>query len=333
MIQAGIEVKLGVDVDPACEYPYTANNRSAFLRKSVVDLKADDLEAAFPKRCVRLLAGCAPCQTFSTYNQKASPDDERWRLLRHFARLILEIEPDVITMENVPGLAEQAVFRSFVTRLKKLKFEVDYSVVNCADYGIPQHRHRLVLVASRLGPIRLLTPKQLRVQPRSVRDAIGHLPPIVAGEVCEADAMHQSSALSSVNQERMRASVPGGTWRDWDRDIIARCHKRKTGRTYPSVYGRMHWDRPAPTITTQFFGFGNGRFGHPEQERALSLREGALLQGFPSGYAFVPNGAAIFKKKIGRLIGNAVPVRLGKIIGKSILRHAEEAAAFPRRER
>jgi len=144
--------------------------------------------------------------------------------------------------------------------------------------------------------------------------------------------MHQSSVLSSINLRRIRSSAPGGTWRDWRSDIVAKCHKKPTGKTYPSVYGRMDWDCPAPTITTQFYGFGNGRFGHPEQDRAISLREGAILQSFPKNYVFVPKNEPVFRKTIGRLIGNAVPVKLGKIIGKSILHHVMEMGSTARRK-
>jgi DNA (cytosine-5)-methyltransferase 1 len=319
--QAGIDVKLGVDADAACEYPYIANNSARFLKKPVEVLEAGELEEAFPKNGIRVLAGCAPCQTFSKYNQKANPEDGRWWLLQHFSRLILQIGPELVTMENVPGIAKQNVFQSFVGDLKCAQYEVDYRIVNCADYGIPQQRSRLVLLASRFGPIRLLTPKELRARPCSVRDAIGHLPPITAGEVCKGDRMHQSSMLSAINLRRIRSSRPGGTWRDWRGDIVANCHKRSTGRSYPSVYGRMDWDEPAPTITTQFYGFGNGRFGHPEQDRAISLREGAILQSFPNNYVFAPKNEPILKKTIGRLVGNAVPVKLGRAIGKSILYH------------
>ena len=105
----------------------------------------------------------------------------------------------------------------------------------------------------------------------------------------------------------MKASGPGGTWRDWPKSLVADCHKGESGKTYPSVYGRMEWDKPAPTMTTQCFGFGNGRFGHPVQDRAISLREAAILQSFPRSYKFVsPKGKVEFIH-IGRLIGNAVP--------------------------
>jgi DNA (cytosine-5)-methyltransferase 1 len=154
--------------------------------------------------------------------------------------------------------------------------------------------------------------------------AIGNLEPIEAGTSSKKDRLHKSAALSKVNLKRIKKSVPGGSWRDWNEDLRADCHRKETGNTYVSVYARMEWDKPAPTITTQFFGFGTGRFGHPEQDRALSIREGAILQTFPSEYEFIPTTSPVGFKKLGKYIGNAVPVRLGEIIGKSIIRHLEE---------
>lgn len=318
--KSGIDVKLGVDIDPACEYPYEANNGAAFLLKSVADLDADDLVSNVRGAGYTLLAGCAPCQPFSSYQQKLGPSDERWHLLGHFGRLAKELDPDFITMENVPNLARQSVFKKFVAQLEALDFHVTYEVVNCAEFGVPQQRQRLVLLASKLGPIALLRTK---AKPKTVRQAIGDLPPIDAGEAYDSDPLHQASELSELNMRRIRASVPGGTWRDWKKELVADCHKRETGKTYPSVYGRMKWDEPAPTMTTQYFGFGNGRFGHPEQDRAISLREGAILQSFPKSYKFVRSGEPIYCKTIGRLIGNAVPVKLAEAIGKSIVAHVE----------
>ena len=124
--------------------------------------------------------------------------------------------------------------------------------------------------------------------------------------------------------KRIKASLPDGSWKDWPDELVAKCHKKNSGKSYPSVYGRMSWDKPAPTITTQFYGFGNGRFGHPEQDRALSLREGALLQGFPVSYEFAPPNSTIPKRVIGRMIGNAVPVMLGRVIARSLVLHAQQ---------
>lgn len=319
--RAGIDVQLGIDIDPACEYPFSANNKAKFLLKPVEELTASDIERFFRKNGIRLLAGCAPCQTFSTYNQKATPDDKRWWLLRQFSRLVREICPELVTMENVPRLRGQGVFEEFIGALRDANYHVDIETVNCEDYGIPQHRQRLVLLASSLGPIRLISPSEFSTDRTTVRESIADLPPLKAGEVDETDPLHQAAILSDLNKKRIEASKPGGTWRDWRETLVADCHRKGTGKTYPSVYGRMCWDELAPTITTQFFGFGNGRFGHPAQDRAISLREGAILQSFPKDYAFVPPGNPIHRKSVGRLIGNAVPPKLGEAIGLSVLGH------------
>jgi len=333
LIDAGIDVRLGIDIDPACEYPYTANNNAAFLLQSVGDVDAPTLAKCYTPKATRLLAGCAPCQTFSSYNQKASTEDNRWWLLRHFGRLAVDLQPDLLTMENVPGLMDHAVFSEFVTTLADEGYEVSYQPVDCSQYGVPQHRTRLVLLASKLGPIELLTPDQFGHMERTVRDAIGGLPTLEAGASDPHDQLHRCSALSPLNMERMRASVPGGTWRDWPEELVAECHRKATGKTYPGVYGRMTWDAPAPTMTTQFYGFGNGRFGHPDQDRGISLREGALLQGFPPYYRFVRPGDPIQYKAIGRMIGNAVPVTLGEVIGASLKRHVAQLNALARSAR
>jgi len=329
---AGIQVLLGVDIDPACEYPYTANNNAKFSLKSVEDVSTLDFTDALDGAAVTLLAGCAPCQPFSTYSQgKTGPSDKRWNLLNHFARLVKEVKPDLVTMENVPLLAKQTVFSKFVSSLKENGFHVTHKVVDCADYGVPQHRQRLVLLASKLGPIEMIGPTVKSDHYETVRDAIKELPPLKAGESCPDDPLHQASELSPLNLKRIRTSKPGGTWRDWDGHLVAACHKKKSGKTYASVYGRMPWDEPSPTMTTQFFGFGNGRFGHPQQNRAISLREGAILQSFPRDYDFVANGEPVYIKTIGRLIGNAVPVNLGKAIGKSVIRHVRNVRTHQER--
>lgn len=323
--KAGIDVRLGVDVDPYCEYPYSANNRATFLLQSVADVTSAGLNEIVANAPFSLLAGCAPCQPFSTYQQKLGPTDGRWNLLGHFGQLAAQMKPDLVTMENVPNLAKQSIFAKFVQTLERSGFHVSHQVVNCADYGVPQQRNRLVLLASRLGPIAMSAPSSARKR-KTVREAIGSLTPIEAGGVCPSDPLHQASELSVLNLKRIKASKPGGSWRDWDKALIADCHKKSTGKSYPSVYGRMVWDEPAPTMTTQFYGFGNGRFGHPEQDRAISLREGAILQSFPKGYKFVPKNEPVYFQPIGRLVGNAVPVKLAEAIGKSIVRHINEYA-------
>ena len=213
--------------------------------------------------------------------------------------------------------------------LKDKGYHIWHDVVECAAYGVPQSRKRLVLLASLLGPIELIEPPLTKDRYKTVKRSIGRLRPIKAGEKSPRDKLHVSSTLSDKNLKRIRASRPGGTWRDWPEDLIADCHKSSTGKSYPSVYGRMEWGKPSPTITTQCFGFGNGRFGHPEQDRAISLREAAILQGFPRSYKFVAPREPVFIKRIGRLVGNAVPVQLGQAIAKSILQHIRESEITP----
>ena len=318
--QAGIKVLAGFDLDPACEYPFQENNGAKFVKADITMLKGTDLRGLYSPNAIKLLAGCAPCQPFSTYRQGApNPTDKRWNLLSEFGRLVEESSPDIVTMENVPLLEKQEVFLSFVETLESLGYRVSARVVNCADYGVPQFRRRLVLLGSKLGAITLIPPTQCKHL--TVRKSIEGLPSLEAGQVDTSDRLHQTASLSPTNLKRIRASRPGGTWRDWDPRLVADCHKKDSGKTYPGVYARMSWDEPSPTMTTQFYGFGNGRFGHPTQDRGMSLREGAILQSFPKQYRFVPEDQPIHRKTIGRLIGNAVPVKLGEAIGRSIKEH------------
>lgn len=323
LIEAGIPVVAGIDLDEACRHPFEANNRGALFHAADVGaLKASELDSWFGDATVRILAGCAPCQPFSTYSQRYDDvGSERWALLSQFARLVKEVRPDIVTMENVPTVTKHSVFEDFVATLKGHQYSVWFKVIDGADYGLPQRRRRTVLLASLHGKIELHAPDASKV--RTVQDALKGLPMLRHGGRDAKDALHTASRLSELNYQRVKVSKPGGSWRDWPKHLVAACHRKKTGKTYPSVYGRMRWDEPAPTLTTQFYGFGNGRFGHPSQARALSLREGAILQGFPRDYSFFPDGKPTQFKVLGRLIGNAVPVHLGRVIGESIVKHIE----------
>lgn len=316
-ILEGLSVEAGIDLDPACRYPYERNNDALFVERDITDMTSEEVASLFGNGRIRILAGCAPCQPFSTYSQRYDTRaDHKWGLLYEFARLARDLRPDIVTMENVPSVERHEVFEDFVAELRKCEYHVWHDVVECAQYGVPQTRRRMVLLASLHGPIRMIDPTH--PNPRTVRQAIGRLRPLEAGESAPRDRLHVASALSEKNLARIRASKPGGTWRDWPEHLIAECHRTDTGRTYPSVYGRMEWDKPAPTMTTQCYGYGNGRFGHPEQDRAISLREAAILQSFPRNYEFVPPGEPVEFKPIGRMIGNAVPVELGRAIARSI---------------
>lgn len=316
-----LPVVAGIDLDPACRFPYEANNQAKFIERNISTVAAEELGALFGDAELTILAGCAPCQPFSSYAQRYELDgkDGKWGLLYEFARLAQGTKPDVITMENVPTVAKHAVFHDFVDTLTRLGYKVWFDVVDSSRYGVPQMRRRMVLLASKHGDIEMIAPTHKT--PKTVRQAIGRLRSLSAGESAPRDKLHIASTLSEKNLKRIKASKPGGTWRDWPKDLVADCHRAKSGRTYPGVYGRMEWDKPAPTMTTQCYGFGNGRFGHPEQNRAISLREAAILQSFPRDYAFVPRDGEVSFTVLGRLIGNAVPVNLGRAIARSIKNH------------
>ncbi len=320
----GFDIAAGVDIEAACKFPFEHNNGGVFHEEDVRKLSARKLNAMFSSTGPRILVGCAPCQPFSTYNQKNT--DIQWSLVDKFADLIVATRPDVVSMENVPRLVEfdgGSLYRRFVEKLTKADYHVEKQVVFLPDYGLAQRRTRLVVLASRHGPWRLEKPSFSEGTYRTVRDVIGVMPALSAGGIDPADRLHCSSKLSPLNLRRLRASKPGGTWRDWPDDLRAECHHRTSGKGYGAVYGRMEWDSPSPTITTQFYGFGSGRFGHPSENRALSLREGAMLQSFPRTYAFIGDENRINMRRVGRLIGNAVPVELGRVIARAVRRHLQ----------
>jgi len=316
----GFAVLAGVDVDPSCQFAYERNNQARFINGRIEELSSDEIAKLYPKDAIKILVGCAPCQPFSQYKKKKGSRDEKWRLLGSFADLIEQIEPDIVSMENVPELVKfdgGRVYKQFADRLSK-RLSVTMHNVFCPNYGVPQNRTRLVVFGSKYGPIAMAPHIHAPDSYKTVRRAIGHLPKIGAGEADVVDRLHWAAGLSVLNLKRIRQSRPGGTWRDWDADLVAECHKRATGQSYDSVYGRMQWDRPAPTITTECNGYGNGRFGHPEQDRAISMREAALLQTFPYSYEFLDPNRKWHLETLARLIGNAVPVELGRAIARSI---------------
>ena len=317
--KSGIEIAAGIDLDPACRFPFEKNIGAPFLQQDVCTLAPESVAALFGDAKIRVLAGCAPCQPFSGYTTKRREIDLRWQLLMEFLRIATKVRPEIVTLENVPRLSHLPLWASFVKGLRGAGYHVAWRVIDASDYGVCQKRKRLVLLASLLGPIEL--PPSHNGKALNVRDVIATLPAIKAGGSAAGDRLHCSRALTARNLRRIRVSRPAGTWREWPAKMRVACHQTKGGKTYPSVYGRMSWDKPAPTITTQFYGFGNGRFGHPEQDRAITLREGALLQSFPIDFQFVHSEKRISFREIGRLIGNAVPPALARAIGGAIVDH------------
>lgn len=328
----GFNVVAGLDADESCRYAYETNNDGAhFIEKGIEDVTGLELASFYPKDHVKIMVGCAPCQPYSPYNNRRQDKEEKWKLLSRFSDLISEVKPDIVSMENVPNLVtfqKGKVYQDFVKRLKEDYTFIKDRIVFCPDYGIPQYRKRLVLFASRYGGLELLPATCTPDQYKKVQDVIKDLDPLEAGQISQKDPYHKASGLSELNLRRIKASKPGGTWKDWPDELVAQCHRQKSGSSYLSVYGRMKWDDLSPTITTQCHGFGNGRFGHPdpEQNRAISLREAARLQTFPDDYKFVHPGDPHYFTTIARFIGNAVPVELAQVIAKSIKHHLETYA-------
>lgn len=327
MKSAGFDIRAGYDLDWTCQYAYETNIGGKFFYKDVNSVTGDEIKKLYSKKknIIRVLAGCAPCQPFSSYAFKnKEKDPNKYDLLYEFGRLVDEVRPDIVTMENVAQILNfkaKPVLYDFVEKLTSLGYKVDVNKVFCPDYGIPQTRKRLVLLASRLGEIKMISPTHKKEEYVTVRKTIGDLPPIPSGGVDKNDPLHRCTALSPLNIKRIKATPYGGSWHDWPEKLILDCHKKKQGKTYGSVYGRMEWDKPSPTMTTQCTGLGNGRFGHPEQDRAISIREAALLQTFPKTYKFFQDEKNISITIASRYIGNAVPPKLGEVIAQSIINH------------
>ena len=313
---SGVTVRAGYDIDPSCRYAYEANNDSAFVQADIRNLRFADIAPHYANADVSVLAGCAPCQPFSAHTRRSRQRGEDCSLLLEFARLVAEGRPEIVSIENVPGLARHEAFAKFTETLDSLGYRIDHGVLPCQDYGVPQTRRRLVLLASLLGEISL--PDATQERP-TVADFISDQPLLEAGETHPEDRAHTSMLLSPLNLRRIRQSKPGGSWKDWESDLVSPCHR---ATHYPAPYGRMRWDAPAPTITTQFCYYSTGRFGHPQQDRAISVREGARLQTFPAGYDLIEDDEPFLICNLARHIGNAVPVKLAEVIGQRIVEAA-----------
>lgn len=318
IVDSGLKVDAGFDLDESCRYAYEHNTNANFINCDISKTPIEIFAKQFDDGECRAIVGCAPCQPFSTCTPKhnSGVKNSKWNLLNNFTRIVDELNPEIVSMENVPQIVGTEPFIEFIEVLEKNGYFIDYSIINCEDYGIPQKRKRLVLTASVFGQMSVRPPA--KITQHNVWDAIGKLPPLQDGETSKDDPLHCCQKLSELNKKRILNSVPGGTWVDWPEDLVLECHKKTNGKSYKSAYGRMEWFKPSPTITTEFYNYGSGRFGHPEQNRALSLREGALLQTFPYDYEFTPNNKITSISKTATHIGNAVPVLLGKAIGMAI---------------
>lgn len=324
LAKAGLGVMAGLDLDGSCRATYEHNVRGAtFVSCDVSTLTTKTLTAQLGVESgddSLLLTGCSPCQYWSKINTDRSKSRQSAFLLKEFMRFVDNLHPGWIVVENVPGLINKkgTALPEFLAFLAGQGYNFAHAVLDLSLYRVPQTRHRFVLIANRLGmPASLPKPSSKSVP--TVRSFIGvenGFPSIAAGHIDSTTFIHTASQLSEINLERMKKTPADGGRREcWQSDSrlqVSAYQGRKN--QFADVYSRMSWDRPAPTITTRFNSFSNGRFGHPEEHRAISLREGATLQTFPKTFRFFGS-----MPSVARQIGNAVPPGFAKQIGQHVL--------------
>ena len=335
--QAGIEHALAIDSCPDAIDTFQKNFPGiSVINEPIESVNARRIEAHYSNESeVKLFCGCAPCQPFTkqkTNTKKNTSEDNRRGLLAHFSAIVHDCLPELVFVENVPGLQKVSVedggpFSLFIEQLKEDGYFVDYGVIAAQDYGAPQVRRRLVLVASRLETISIPLPTHGQNRAKAyvtVREAIADLPSIENGTEHPDKRRypnHRAARLSSLNLERIRHTGANGR-RDWPESLLPKCYtKKKNGERYnghSDCYTRLDWDEPAPGLTTRCISYSNGRFGHPEQDRAITVREAARLQGFPNSFVFTGS-----LNSMARQIGNAVPVQVAKTFGRHFTKHVK----------
>lgn len=310
-----MSIVAGIDNDCDAANTYRLNFSEAhFFEKDICEMSTAELGAILPPG-ETLFAGCAPCQPFSRQNREKKTEDSRRRLLGEFQRFVVDLKPTHVVVENVPGLqrlGRDGPLAAFVQTLEEMGYRVVSGILHASHFGVPQRRTRFVLVASLIHE-RAKLPKSTHGPGKkpvsTVRDWMANLSPLEAGGVDPMDPDHCSMSVSATNMRRLKATPEGGGRESWSADLLLACHSDHKGHT--DVYGRLAWDRPAAAMTTRCLSYSNGRFGHPVEDRAISVREAACLQTFPRDFRFTGNITSR-----GRQVGNAVPPLLSEAIGK-----------------
>ena len=323
--QAGIDVIAGVDFDVDAKETYELNNPgSIFINTDIKHLRSNYFEKKFnliKNDDSLIFVGCSPCQYYSVINTAKEKSIKSKNLLMNFARFIEYYRPGFVVVENVPGILtrKDSILPYFLKQLQKLGYgNIDYKIVDLCKYGVPQSRRRFSLIATRIEGIHVSLP-QADDDVAVLKDFIGvnhGFLPIEAGHKDRTDFNHTAAGLSEICLRRIKKTkADGGSRLDWanDPELQLSCFVGKDS-SFKDTFGRMWWDKPAPTITTKFFSLSNGRFGHPIENRAISIREGATLQTFPITYVFKTKSIAATAK----LIGNAVPCEYARRIGELI---------------
>jgi len=326
-LDAGINVVAGIDVDEGCRRTYEANNQpTRFIAADLRQLTPEDVASlihGIPNDQL-MFAGCAPCQPFSKQRRVVGHRKDR-TLLGGFAAIVAEFNPRFVIVENVPGIVKvpgNSTYRRFLTSLRALGYRFAEGRLDAKWFGVPQTRRRWVVIAAQgVQPVMPEPPHGPSKLPyATVRDAISAYPRIEAGGEDPNIPNHRAAKLSEVNLRRLRATPPNGGGRlHWPKSLALPCHSDNyEGHT--DVYGRMWWDAPAPALTCRCISLSNGRYGHPEQDRAISLREAASLQSFADDFVFYGESQAALAGQI----GNAVPVKLAEALARQVLRLAAE---------
>lgn len=341
-VRVGIEHALAIDSCPDAIGTFERNFTSAtVINEPIETIQPRNIEAFCKRKSeIRLFCGCAPCQPFTRQktNSKNKPsEDSRVGLFTYFSDIVHCYLPELVFIENVPGFKKKSVndsnvFSQLIEQLEKDRYFYDHGVIYAHDYGVPQVRRRLVIIASRFGRISLPQPTHGPSRPYpyvTVRDTIANLPPVTHGTEHpdkQRYPNHRAARLSSLNLERIKQTGENGR-HDWPESLLPRCYSHKTnGKRYSGhtdCYTRLSWDEPAPGLTTRCISYSNGRFGHPEQDRAISVREAARLQGFPDDFVFTGPLTSM-----ARQIGNAVPVRVAEAFGLHFIKHVNSLDTY-----
>ncbi|RDB55232.1 DNA (cytosine-5-)-methyltransferase [Paraeggerthella hongkongensis] len=304
--QAGFKVIGALEVDKDAAEVFSINHpKTKVIEKDISSVSVEEAARLWglEKGELDLLAGCPPCQGFSTIgtrNREAAQDDPRNELIFEMLRFARELLPKAIMIENVPALAKDERLRRFCSSLKDLGYDCDVRVLNVQQYKVPQRRRRMILLASRVGKVTVRDVDLTAGSPRTVRMAFGNLNP----DFVRRDSLSRLHGRHSQHVMDIIRAVPhdGGGRHDLPDSLVLDCHRKTSG--FRDVYGRMSWDSPSPTITCGCANPSKGRFLHPEEDRAITLREAAVLQTFPLGYCFpVEKG----RQRLSTMIGNALP--------------------------
>ena len=324
--RTGFKVVAAIENEEHAYATYRANHPEVHaLKQDVTTVSGKDLLKLTGEKRIDLLAGCPPCQGFTSLTAKYGKDDHRNTLIFEMSRLAREIQPRAIMIENVPGLAKKGVllYEELKRQLRELGYDLTDGILEVADYGVPQFRRRLVLLGGLGFEIRLPKPthskdgKNALVRWRTVKDSIGQMVDPVTlqdakrrGEVQQSD-WHVVRTLSPENVKRIKLAEAGKTWTSIPETLRPNCHQGGYNG-FTNVYGRMEWDQPSPTITGGCTTFSKGRFGHPIKDRTISVREAALLQTFPESYWF----DTLYMEHVCNVIGNALPCDFAEAISR-----------------